>query len=70
MPPKDDPYLSQLKAFCQSIEEDIEPPVTGQDAVKSLEVLLAAYKSAKEKKWVALPMEEGVVNPPQFEKTH
>ena len=56
MPPKDDSYLGQLKAFCRSISEDIEPPVTGQDGVKSLEVILAAYKSAKERKWIELPM--------------
>lgn len=67
IPPKDDPYLAQLKAFCESIIEDKEPPVTGIDGVKSLEVVLASYKSAKERKWVKLPLEEEAVELPSFD---
>ena len=64
VPPRDFPYLKQLKAFCRSITEDKEPPVTGEDGVKSLEVVLAAYKSARERTRVILPLQEEVVEPP------
>jgi predicted dehydrogenase len=64
VPPRDFPYLKQLKAFYKSITEDKEPVVTGEDGVKSLEVVLAAYKSAREKSWVTLPLKEEVVELP------
>lgn len=66
VPPKDDPYLAQLKAFCESILQEKEPPVTGDDGVKSLEIALAAYKSVKEKRWIKLPLKEEVVELPRF----
>ena len=66
VPPRDFPYLKQLKAFYKSIIEDKEPPVTGDDGVKSLEVVLAAYKSAREKVRVTLPLQEEVVEPPVY----
>ena len=64
IPPRDMCYLKQLKAFYRSIMEDREPPVTGEDGVKSLEIVLAAYKSAREKAWVTLPLKEDMVEPP------
>lgn len=64
IPPRDFPYLKQLNAFCKSIVEDKEPPVTGDDGVKSLEVVLAAYKSARERVRVTLPLREEVVENP------
>lgn len=66
VPPKDDPYLAQLKAFCESILHGKEPLVTGEDGIKSLEVALAAYKSAKEKRWIKLPLKEEIVELPRF----
>ena len=53
-PQRDDPYAVQLEKFCKSIQEDIEPPVTGQDGLKALSVCLSAYKSSKERKWVEI----------------
>jgi predicted dehydrogenase len=64
IPPREFSYEKQLKSFCQSIVNDTEPPVTGEDGIRSLEVVLAAYKSTKEKAWVALPLREEVVEPP------
>ena len=64
VPPREFPFVKQLKAFCQSILEDKEPPVTGEDGVKSLEVVLAAYKSARERVRVTLPIQEEAVGLP------
>ena len=63
-PQKVDPYLAQIKDFCECIIEDRNPSVTGEDGIRSLEIVLAAYKSSKEKRWVSLPLEEEVVGYP------
>lgn len=67
VPPRDDPYQAQLKLFCESIIQDREPPVTGEDGVKSLEVIMAAYKSQTERRWVDLPLKEEVVEFPRLD---
>ncbi|HIP74948.1 MAG TPA: gfo/Idh/MocA family oxidoreductase, partial [Thermococcus paralvinellae] len=36
-----------VKCFIGSILEDKEPPITGEDAKKNLEIVLAAYKSSR-----------------------
>jgi len=64
VPPRESPFVRQLHAFCRSILEDKEPPVTGEDGVKSLEVVLAAYKSARDRTKVMLPLQEEVVELP------
>jgi len=67
-PPNQDPYQKQIEDFCQSVLKDKEPSVTGEDGLKALEVVLAAYKSAKERKWINLPLKEDIVNLPNFEE--
>ncbi|UYO99464.1 Gfo/Idh/MocA family oxidoreductase [Oceanotoga sp. DSM 15011] len=46
------PYMEEIKAFLLSIINNEEPPVSGEEALKSLKVALAANKSAKEKRTV------------------
>jgi len=53
-PPIDDPYFIQLRSFCRSIIEDTLPPVTGHDGIKSLEIVLSAYNSSKERAWMEI----------------
>lgn len=64
IPPKVDPYLAQLKDFCDCIIEDGNPSIDGEDGIRSLEIVLAAYKSSKERRWVSLPLEDEVVKYP------
>lgn len=42
-----DPYALELKAFYDAIESDTEPPVSGEDALRTLRVVLAGYTSAQ-----------------------
>ena len=53
-PPRDDNYINQLDSFCSSIISDIQPAVTGEDGIKSLKVILGAYKSAEKDIWVEI----------------
>ena len=66
VPPRDNNYLKQLKAFCESVSESTTPKVTGEDGLKALEVVMAAYKSVNEKGWVHLPLKEKVVKIPEY----
>jgi predicted dehydrogenase len=50
----EDMDLGLIQDFIQMIVEDREPTITGYDGLKALEVALAAYRSAQEKKPVAL----------------
>ncbi len=68
-PSNQNPYQKQIEDFCQSILKNKEPSVTGEDGLKALEIVLAAYKSAKERKWVQLPLKEDIVSLPNFEET-
>ncbi len=43
-----------VKAFVECIQEDLDPPITGEDGKKALQIIEAAYKSAKKEKWVTL----------------
>ncbi|MBI3961287.1 MAG: Gfo/Idh/MocA family oxidoreductase [Deinococcus sp.] len=65
-PVRQDPYQQQLQAFCKSITHGEPVQVTGEDGIRALEIVLAAYKSAKEQAWVKLPLTEDVVEPPKF----
>jgi predicted dehydrogenase len=40
-------FARQAQAFAQAILEDREPPVTGQDGLAALEIVLAIYRSAE-----------------------
>ncbi len=50
----EDMDLGLIQDFIQMIVDDREPSITGLDGLKALEVALAAYRSAQEKKPIAL----------------
>jgi predicted dehydrogenase len=44
-----------LQAFIDAVRSDAEPPVTGEDGLRALEVALCAYESARQHEPVACP---------------
>ena len=40
-------YASHIDAFCDAVENDTEPPITGEDGIWSHKVIEACYESAK-----------------------
>jgi len=60
-PQTEDAYFLELKHFIECVKEDKEPLVTGEEAKKTLEVVLAALKSLKEGRPVKLPLSEEVI---------
>lgn len=42
------PYQIELEAYLRALRQQIKPPVTGQDALRALQLSLAARRSAKE----------------------
>ena len=44
--------------FIESIQKNTSPPVTGEDGYKALEMVLASYLSAEERRVVTLPLGE------------
>jgi predicted dehydrogenase len=67
IPEREYPYINQLKAFIECVEKDTKEPVSGEEGYKSLEVVLAAYKSSMEKAWVDLPLKDETFKIPEFE---
>lgn len=57
----EDGYYRELKHFVDCVIKDREPLVSGLEAIKSLEIALAAIKSVREKKVVNLPLNEEVI---------
>ena len=49
-------HVLQIQEFLQSVQADREPAVTGEDARKSLEIILAIYESSRTGLPVKLPM--------------
>ena len=49
-----DTDLGLVQDFLETVQTGREPTITGTDGLKALEVALAAYRSAEEKKSVAL----------------
>ena len=47
-------YLAEMKAFIRSVLEDSPPPVTGRDGRRAVELGLAAWKSCRENRPVAV----------------
>jgi predicted dehydrogenase len=45
-----------VDAFARAVAEDAEPPVTGVDGLRALEMVVGAYRSAEEGRAVALPI--------------
>jgi len=55
-PVNESPYTMELRHFIQSVEEDREPEVTGEDALSALEIALAALKSIETGTPVQFPL--------------
>lgn len=55
-PPWEEPHAKLLNLFLKSVTEDEEPPVSGEDGYKSLEAVIAAYKSAEKAAEIKLPL--------------
>ncbi len=51
-----DAYYLELRAFVDCVLKDGEPPVPGEEARRSLEVVLAAVKSIREGRPIRLPL--------------
>jgi len=47
-------FLGSMADLMQSIEQDRKPACNGEDNLKSLQIMFAAYKSAKERRPVGL----------------
>ncbi|MBU7032555.1 MAG: Gfo/Idh/MocA family oxidoreductase [Theionarchaea archaeon] len=43
-----------VKAFVKCIREEKEPPITGEDGKKALQIITAAYSAAEKQEWVTL----------------
>jgi len=47
--------LAMIRGFVDAIRNDTEPPVTGEDGLRAMEVALCAYESARRREPVACP---------------
>jgi UDP-N-acetylglucosamine 3-dehydrogenase len=47
--------LPMIRGFVDAIRNDTDPPVTGEDGLRAMEVALCAYESAKRREPVACP---------------
>ena len=52
--PSEDPRALYVREFASSVLEDKEPPVTGEDGLRALEVVSAAYEAAESGRPVAI----------------
>ncbi|MEC0246989.1 Gfo/Idh/MocA family oxidoreductase [Paenibacillus chitinolyticus] len=59
-PSYQDPYYYELEHFLACIREDKEPLVSAEDALRALEIVLAALESARTGQPVRLPLKGGV----------
>jgi predicted dehydrogenase len=59
LPWGEDPDLALLDGFVAAVRAGTDPPVTGEDGVRALEVALAAYESARRGRPVACPGDLG-----------
>ncbi len=54
--PAIDAHIEQIGAFLRAIETDGDPLIDGREARKAVEVNLAIYRSAREKRPISLPL--------------
>jgi predicted dehydrogenase len=47
--------LPMIRGFIEAIQNDTDPPVTGEDGLRAMEVALCAYESAKRREPVVCP---------------
>ena len=52
----DNADLEMIKEFVSCVREGHQPPITGEDGMKALEVALGAYRSARECRTIPLPL--------------
>jgi len=57
----EDAYFLEIREFVKSVIEDKDPPVKGEDARKTLEVVLAVVKSVIENRPINLPLAGEVI---------
>ncbi len=50
-------HVALYRDFCESLIADRDPYITGEEGRSAVEIILAIYKSALEKRWIELPME-------------
>jgi myo-inositol 2-dehydrogenase / D-chiro-inositol 1-dehydrogenase len=60
------PFYNQLKAFCECINNDTEPRVTGEDGMHVIEAVVAAYVSSLKGIKVKLPFRDEIDLPELF----
>jgi predicted dehydrogenase len=52
-PPMPGNFTNQLEAFAECVRNGTDPEATGEDGLRSLAVVLAAYRSSEEKRFVS-----------------
>jgi len=57
---QNNPFYSQVRAFCECILNDTQPRVTGEDGLHVMEAVIAAYVSCVRGVKVKLPFREDV----------
>ncbi|HGE73046.1 TPA: gfo/Idh/MocA family oxidoreductase [Candidatus Poribacteria bacterium] len=50
------PYTTELKYFIDAVKNDKEPPVTGEDALRAIEIAIASLKSMETGKPIIFPL--------------
>jgi len=50
------PYTTELRHFIKAVEKDEEPPVTGEDALRAIEIAIGALKSMETGKLIVFPL--------------
>lgn len=53
-PPMPGNFTRQLESLADSVRRDLAPEVTGEDGLRALEVILAAYESFRSRRFVSL----------------
>ncbi len=55
-PVMESPYMIELRHFVECVEKDKEPSVTGEDALRAIEMSLGTLKSIETGKPVEFPL--------------
>ena len=68
-PPREDAFVRQWEAFFDAVDGRASGAATADDGCRALEIVLAAYESARTRKPVSLPLDSSVdPTPPSFER--
>ena len=63
VPPRKWSFGRMMKKFLESIIEDKEPPVSGEDGAIVMDVICGVFKSMESNSWADLPLKEEVIPP-------